>query len=71
MIATSFVSSALMLEMFNENNILIASIADKIFMMENGRIIESGNHNELMALGGKYKEMFDLQAEKYLKGDLN
>lgn len=40
-------------------------IADKIFMMEKGKIIESGNHSELMALGGKYKEMFDLQAEKY------
>ena len=46
-------------------------IADKIFMIENCRIIESGNNNELMTLGGKYKEMFDLQAEKYLKGDLN
>ena len=39
--------------------------ADKIFMMENGRIIESGSHDELMALNGKYAEMFKLQAEKY------
>lgn len=39
--------------------------ADKIFMMENGKIIESGNHEELMASGGKYAEMFNLQAEKY------
>ncbi len=45
--------------------------ADKIFMMEKGKIIESGNHNELMALGGKYAQMFELQAEKYLNGDLN
>lgn len=43
--------------------------ADKIFMMEKGKIIESGNHSELMALGGKYKEMFDLQAEKYNTGN--
>lgn len=39
--------------------------ADRIFMMENGRIIENGSHEELMALGGKYAEMFLLQAEKY------
>lgn len=39
--------------------------ADKIFMMENGKIIESGSHEELMASGGKYAEMFNLQAEKY------
>lgn len=41
--------------------------ADRIFMMENGRIIESGSHDELMAQGGKYAEMFNLQAEKYLE----
>lgn len=40
--------------------------ADRILMMENGKIIESGNHDELMALNGKYAEMFNLQAEKYL-----
>ncbi len=39
--------------------------ADKIFMMEKGKIIESGSHEELMDLGGKYAEMFNLQAEKY------
>ncbi len=39
--------------------------ADRIFMMENGRVIESGTHEELMALGGKYAQMFTLQAEKY------
>ncbi len=39
--------------------------ADRIFMLENGKLIESGTHNELMNLKGKYAEMFDLQAEKY------
>ena len=41
--------------------------ADRIFMMENGKIIESGNHEELMALEGKYAQMFTLQAEKYIQ----
>ena len=39
--------------------------ADRILMMEKGRVIERGNHEELMALDGKYAEMFRLQAEKY------
>ncbi len=39
--------------------------ADKIYVMENGRIIESGSHKELMELNGTYAYMFNLQAEKY------
>ncbi len=38
---------------------------DKIYMFEEGRIIEHGSHDELLKQGGKYAEMFDLQAEKY------
>ncbi len=39
--------------------------ADRIYVMENGRIIESGSHKELMELNGTYAYMFNLQAEKY------
>ena len=39
--------------------------ADRIYVMENGRIIESGSHKELMELDGTYAYMFNLQAEKY------
>lgn len=38
---------------------------DKIFMLENGQIIEQGNHETLLERKGKYAEMFTLQAEKY------
>ena len=39
--------------------------ADRIFVMEKGRIIESGSHDELMKKNGTYAYMFNLQAEKY------
>ncbi len=39
--------------------------ADRIYVMENGKIIESGSHKELMELNGTYAYMFNLQAEKY------
>lgn len=40
-------------------------MADVIYMLENGEIIEQGSHDELMQTGGKYAEMFLKQAEKY------
>ena len=40
-------------------------MADRIYMLDDGRIIEQGNHTELMELNGKYAEMFRMQAEKY------
>ena len=41
--------------------------ADRIYLLSDGRIIESGTHSELMAQNGKYREMFLKQAEGYLK----
>lgn len=42
-----------------------ARMADKIYMIENGLIIEKGNHDELMAQKGQYARMFKVQAQKY------
>lgn len=39
--------------------------ADHIIVLEQGRIAERGNHAELMALGGRYAGLFDLQARGY------
>ncbi len=41
--------------------------ADCIYVMEDGSIIERGNHEHLMQLKGKYFEMFNMQAENYVK----
>ena len=40
-------------------------MADRILVLENGRMLESGSHAELVALGGRYAELFDLQAAGY------
>jgi ABC-type bacteriocin/lantibiotic exporters, contain an N-terminal double-glycine peptidase domain len=41
---------------------------DRIFFLEDGNIIETGNHVDLMKQGGKYAEMFDIQSHYYKNG---
>ncbi|MEV4629869.1 ABC transporter ATP-binding protein [Micromonospora sp. NPDC049523] len=40
--------------------------ADQIYVMREGRLVQQGNHDELMAQDGLYRELFDLQAAGYL-----
>ena len=50
---------------FISHRLASAVDADRIILMEHGRISEQGSHTELIAAGGKYAEMFRAQAEAY------
>ena len=39
--------------------------ADRICVIEDGRVIESGSHDQLLAQGGRYRTMFELQAARF------
>jgi ATP-binding cassette subfamily B protein len=43
--------------------------ADRICVLENGRVVELGTHDELIAKGGRYRTMFDLQAQRFSTGE--
>ena len=51
---------------FISHRLSSATMADKIYLFENGEIAEHGTHSELLALGGKYADMWHKQAQKYV-----
>jgi ATP-binding cassette, subfamily B, bacterial len=39
--------------------------AERIVVIDGGRVVEDGSHDALMAAGGRYARMFSLQAERF------
>ena len=52
---------------FVSHRLSSATVASKIVVLEYGEIIEEGTHHELMALHGRYYELFSTQARRYLE----
>lgn len=51
--------------MYISHRLSSAVLSDKIYVLGLGRLIESGTHTELMAAGGEYAKMFELQSKSY------
>ncbi|MBP5491219.1 MAG: ABC transporter ATP-binding protein [Clostridiales bacterium] len=51
---------------FISHRLSTTRMADRIYLFEHGKIVEQGTHDELMAINGRYREMFDRQAHNYL-----
>lgn len=51
---------------FISHRLSTTRIADRIYMLEKGRIIEEGSHAELLSRKGKYAEMWRVQAGQYI-----
>lgn len=54
---------------FVSHRLSSATVADNILVIENGCLIEQGKHSELMKLGGKYAELFSVQAKRYMESE--
>lgn len=55
--------------LFVSHRLSSATTADKIIVLKNGEIIETGDHKTLMASGGEYSRLFTAQASRYLDAD--
>ena len=56
--------------LFISHRLASTKFCDRIMFLDNGKIVEFGTHEELMAKGGKYKEMFEIQSQYYVsKGE--
>jgi len=51
--------------LFISHRLSSTRFCDRIILLEHGKIIEIGNHNELLKLDGKYAHMFEVQSQYY------
>lgn len=51
---------------FTSHRLSNITMASRIIVLDNGKIIENGSHYELINRDGLYKKLFELQAKKYI-----
>lgn len=56
---------------FISHRLASTRFCDRVFLLDGAHIAESGTHDELISMGGKYKEIFDVQAKYYKEGKEN
>lgn len=56
---------------FISHRLASAKFCDRIILIENGEIIESGTHDELVLLNGKYNQMYEIQSHYYKENILD
>ena len=54
---------------FISHRLASTRFCDRIFLLDNAEFAEEGTHEELMAAGGKYRELFDVQSKYYQEGE--
>ena len=54
---------------FISHRLASTRFCDRIFLLDNNKLAEVGTHDELIKLGGKYKELFDVQSQYYKEGE--
>ncbi|MBD5511058.1 MAG: ABC transporter ATP-binding protein [Lachnospiraceae bacterium] len=53
---------------FISHRLASTRFCDRIYLLDGAHLAESGTHEELMALGGRYRELFDIQSKYYKEG---
>ncbi len=56
---------------FISHRLASTRFCDRIILISDNKIKEEGSHDDLMALGGLYKKMFDMQSKYYQEGEAN
>jgi ATP-binding cassette subfamily B protein len=56
--------------LFVSHRLASTAFCDRVLLMENGRIVEEGNHDALLLLGGRYAQLYNIQAKNYRAGPM-
>ena len=54
---------------FISHRMSACTLADRIVVLDHGRVLECGSHAELMKKNGRYSELFRMQSEHYIEGE--